>query len=135
MPRSDITTIAVAVVEHEGRVLIGQRPSGVPLAGFWEFPGGKREAGETLEACLKREISEELDLSIEVGARLISVHHAYTHFRIILHVYICRYLSGEIKPIGCDDFRWVTEAELDNYAFPAADRKVIEKLKNREFKR
>ncbi len=96
------------------------------LGGLWEFPGGKREKGESLAECLKREIKEELDLEIEVGeAPFLKVRHAYSHFRIMLHCFFCRKISGRIKLNGVKDFRWVFPSELAGFAFPRADQKVI----------
>jgi len=129
IPHYDVTA---GVIYSDGLLLITLRPPKGLLGGLWEFPGGKVEPGETLTSCLVREISEELNIRIAVDSPLISVEHAYTHFRITLHVFICRYLSGELKTIGCDDYRWIRTEELDGFAFPAADRKVIEKLKQKE---
>jgi A/G-specific adenine glycosylase len=78
-----------------------------------------------LEECLVREIREELDIEIAVGALMTTVRHAYTHFRVTLHVFHCRYLSGEPQALGCADWRWVRPDELDGFAFPAADRRII----------
>ena len=103
------------------------------LGGLWEFPGGKLEPGEDLEGCLKREIREELGITIEAGDLLTSVEHAYTHFRITLHAFECRYLGGHIRLIGVDDYRWILPQELDGFALPAADHKIIALLKNRKY--
>ena len=124
----EVSRPLAAVVEKADRLLITLRPPKGLLGGLWEFPGGKRKPGESLEDCLKREIREELDIEITVEERLIAVPHAYTHFKITLHCFLCRVISGEIKTIGCEDYRWVTIDQLDEFAFPAADRKVIEAL-------
>jgi A/G-specific adenine glycosylase len=101
------------------------------LGGLWEFPGGKREKGESLEECLKREIKEELDLEIEVGeGPFLKVNHAYSHFRITLHCFFCRKISGRIKLNGVKDYRWVFPPELAGFAFPRADQKIITYLFN-----
>ncbi len=126
VPHFDVTA---GVIRKGGRFLITKRPPKGLLGGLWEFPGGKVEKGETLEACLKREIREELKISIRVGRPLVSVRHAYTHFKITLHVFECRFIRGKIRLIGCDDAAWVTAADLGRYAFPGADRKVIEQIK------
>jgi A/G-specific adenine glycosylase len=99
------------------------------LGGLWEFPGGKVEPGETIEACIAREIQEELGIEIAVGDHLITVDHAYSHFRVSLIVHHCRYLSGEPQPIECDEVRWVTLAELDQFPFPKANVQIIDALK------
>ncbi|HET7091126.1 MAG TPA: A/G-specific adenine glycosylase, partial [Anaerolineae bacterium] len=117
-----------AVIRRNGRVLIAQRPHDGMLGGLWEFPGGKRETGESLEECLRREIREELRLEIEVGEPLAVVNHAYTHFRITLHAFECRVLSGKARAIGVADFKWVRMSELDRYAFAVTDRKIIQAL-------
>lgn len=122
--------IGVAVIWNEQRqVLIDRRrPDGL-LGGLWEFPGGKLEPGETIEACIKREIQEELGIEIEVGDRLITIDHAYTHFRVTLNVYHCRYVRGEPQPIACDEVRWVRVDELDQFPFPKANVQIIAALK------
>ena len=126
-PHYDVTA---AVIRRNGRLLIAQRPHEGMLGGLWEFPGGKREAGESLEECLRREILEELRIEIEVGAPVVVVKHAYTHFRITLHAFECRVLSGRPQAIGVADFKWVRLSELDRYAFAATDRKIIQALGN-----
>lgn len=120
--------VCAAVIEHQGRVLIAQRPTEGLLGGLWEFPGGKQEPGESLEECLRREIREELAVEIAVGAPVATVEHAYTHFRITLHAFHCQLLAGEPQAIGVADWRWVRPDELGRFAFSAADRKVIAAL-------
>jgi len=117
------------VIEHEGRLLIAQRPAEGLLGGLWEFPGGKVEPGETLEDCLRREIREELAVEIAVGAPVATVEHAYTHLRITLHAFRCRLLSGEPQAVAAASRRWVRPGELERYAFSAADRQVIAALR------
>jgi A/G-specific adenine glycosylase len=115
----------------DGRLLIAQRPLDGLLGGLWEFPGGKQEVGETLPECLRRELCEEMDIQVEVGRRLTTVRHGFTHFRITVHAFECRYLSTEDpKSIGVQNWRWVRLAELDNYAFPVVDRKIIAVLRD-----
>jgi A/G-specific adenine glycosylase len=122
--------IGVAVIWNQvGQVLIDRRPPSGLLGGLWEFPGGKVEPGETLEACIIREIQEELGITITVGDRLIVVDHTYTHFRVTLHVYHCQHVSGEPQAIECDEIRWVTLDELDQYPFPKANLQIIEALR------
>ncbi|MEM6502899.1 MAG: A/G-specific adenine glycosylase [Cyanobacteria bacterium P01_C01_bin.89] len=124
--------IGVAVIENDqGEILIDRRLEEGLLGGLWEFPGGKVEPGESMEECVKREIKEELALDIEVGEELIVVNHAYTHFKVSLHVHLCRYLGGEPKAIASQEVRWVTLDTIDQYPFPKANTKIIEALKKR----
>lgn len=120
--------VTAGVIWKGGKILITRRPPKGLLGGLWEFPGGKQEKGESLEDCLIREIKEELDISIRVRERLISVKHAYTHFRITLHAFRCQYLKGQIRLNGVDDCKWIKPQDLDRFAFPGADRKVIERI-------
>ncbi|WP_413165484.1 A/G-specific adenine glycosylase [Capilliphycus salinus ALCB114379] len=121
--------IGVAVIWNEpGQILIDKRPAKGLLGGLWEFPGGKLEANETIEECIRREIREELAIEVEVGSHLITLEHAYTHFRVTLHVYHCRHIGGEPQPIECDEIRWVTLDEIDQYPFPKANEKIIDAI-------
>lgn len=113
-----------------GEFLIAQRPLDGLLGGLWEFPGGKLEAGETLEQALQREILEELAIVIVPGSFLIAVAHAYTHFRITLHAFHAAYSGGEPQDIGVTDHAWVTLDEVDTYAFAVTDRKIIAALRD-----
>ena len=124
--------VAAAVIRRNGLILIAQRPLEGMLGGLWEFPGGKREADESLEACLKREIREELGLAIDVSGRLTTVKHAYTHFRITLYAFECRVRSGRPQAVGVRDFKWIRLTDSDRYAFAATDRRIIEKLRESE---
>ena len=120
--------VAAGLVFRGGRLLITQRPAGGHLAGLWEFPGGKLEPGETWEAGLRRELREELGVEVEVGRLFCEVHHAYPEKRVHLQFYICRLVDGEPRPLGCPSLEWVTAAELERFAFPEADRVLLEKL-------
>jgi A/G-specific adenine glycosylase len=124
--------VAAGIIrDAAGRLLITQRPLDGLLGGLWEFPGGKLERGETLPDCLRRELQEELAIQVEVGALFTVVDHAFTHFRITLHAYECRYISGEPQRIGVRDFAWIDDSQLDEYSFGKADREVIKALKDR----
>ncbi len=124
--------VTAGVIWRDDRVLITQRPLDGLLGGLWDFPGGKCESGESLPECLKRELSEELCIEVDVGDELIVVQHAFTHFRITLHAFECRYRSaGEPIAVDVRDWRWVTLDELDQYAFPVMDQKVIQALRAR----
>jgi A/G-specific adenine glycosylase len=129
--RSPLPTkhIGVAVIwNDQDQILIDRRPAEGLLGGLWEFPGGKIEADETPEECIQREIREELGIEIEVGPHLITVDHAYTHFRVKLIVHHCQYRSGIPTPIECDEIRWVTPAEMSTFPFPKANGRIIEVL-------
>jgi A/G-specific adenine glycosylase len=117
--------VAAAVIRQDGRVLIAQRPPQGMLGGLWEFPGGKQEPHETLAECLHREIREELGVDIAVDEPIVIVKHSYTHFKITLHAFACRLLAGQPQALGVADWRWVTPAELDAFAFPRTDQKII----------
>ncbi len=124
--------IGVAVIwNDQGQILIDRRRQEGLLGGLWEFPGGKVEPGETIEACIQREIREELGIEIAVGDRLIVVDHAYSHFRVTLNVHHCRHLNGEPQAIECDEIRWVTLADIDQYPFPKANVQIIEALRQK----
>ena len=121
--------VAIGLVFHRnGRVLIDQRPYDGLLGGLWEFPGGKLESGETVEQALARELQEELGLEAEVVDRLPEVNHAYTHFKVTLHPRICRLVSIAPRAADGPPRRWVLPAELERYAMPRANRKVLELL-------
>lgn len=120
--------VAAGLIWREGELLVAQRPPEGMLGGMWEFPGGKQEAGETLQECLAREIREELDVQIEVHGHLVSVDHAYTHFSITLHAFEARYQSGTPRALGCAAWRWIRPAQLDELALPRADRRIVEHL-------
>lgn len=133
-PHYDVT--AGLIRDERDRLLIARRPLDGLLGGLWEFPGGKVEAGEGLINCLKRELREELAIVVEVGALFAVVEHAFTHFKISLHAFECRYLGAlppytEPQAIGVMDWAWVTEAQLSDYSFGKADRMVIAELARR----
>jgi A/G-specific adenine glycosylase len=109
-------------------VLVAQRNTGDMLGGLWEFPGGKREEGESLPECLAREMREELGIEIRVDEQLAVVEHAYTHFRITLYAFFCRVVSGEPRCLDCAAFRWIKPSELDTLPMSVADRKIAQAL-------
>jgi A/G-specific adenine glycosylase len=109
-------------------VLIARRPANAMLGGMWKFPGGKQREGESLAECLQREIREELDFKVSVDCHLVTIEHAYTHFRISLHAFHCHPVNGEPRPVQVADLRWVTLAELAEYPFPVTDQKIIAAL-------
>ena len=117
--------IVTAAVIREGRnYFVTRRQQGVHLEGYWEFPGGKCEPGEKLEACLVREIREELDVHVHVGAELLSCTHEYPERVIELHFFDC-VLAGDPRPMLGQEMRWVPQAELRTLRFPPADDELI----------
>jgi len=120
--------IAAGVICKRGKILIQQRLNQGLLGGLWEFPGGKVEAGESLAECVARECREELDLEVRVGEKIIAVDHAFSHFSITLHAFYCAYVSGRVKLASAQKFKWVAPRELEQYAFPAANKKIIAAL-------
>jgi mutator protein MutT len=124
--------VAAGLVFRAGRLLITRRPPGKHLAGLWEFPGGKREPGETWEACLRRELREELGVEVAVGALFEEVTHDYPGRRVHLRFYLGRLAAGEPRPLGCAAVAWVTRDELATYEFPPADALLLTLLSNNE---
>jgi A/G-specific adenine glycosylase len=120
--------VAAAVVLREGRVLVAQRNVDDMLGGLWEFPGGKCKEGETLPECLAREMREELGVNVKVEKPLITIEHGYTHFRITLHSFHCRLVSGDLRCLDCAAFRWLAPTKLDALPMSVADRKVAQAL-------
>jgi len=124
-------TVVAGVIWNRGKILIDRRkPEGL-LGGLWEFPGGKREKHESLEEALLREIAEEVGIKVRIDQELVTVDHAYSHFKITLHAFECTRLSGRIRALGCDAVKWIRPESLDEYAFPAATHKVIAALRDR----
>ena len=124
-----MTTIVVcaAVIERGDAFFVTRRQKGVHLEGYWEFPGGKRDAGETLTACLERELREELDVAVRVGAEIFSAAHDYPDRRVELHFFACELLGEPAPQIG-QEMRWVPRAELAALKFPPADDELIARL-------
>lgn len=126
LPHRDI---AVGLVRREGRLLIARRPEEGLLGGLWEFPGGKVEEDESPPEAVRRELREEMSLEVAVGDLAGRVDHAYSHFRITLHAYFAHHLAGTPRARAATAWRWVTPAELGDYAFPAANTRILEKLR------
>jgi 8-oxo-dGTP diphosphatase len=116
--------VTAAVIERHGSFLVTRRLAGVHLEGFWEFPGGKCAPGETLEACLQREIEEELDTGVRVGQQVFAVSHTYADRTVELHFFRCD-LLGEPKAALGQEMRWARRDELAALEFPPADEKLI----------
>jgi A/G-specific adenine glycosylase len=122
LPHFDVA--AAVTVAEDGRILVARRPAKAMLGGMWEFPGGKREPGETLEAALARELMEEMAIEIAVGAQVTVVQHTYTHLRITLYAFWCRLLAGEPRCIECDGWQWATLEEIQALPMAITDRKI-----------
>jgi mutator protein MutT len=116
--------VVAAIVEEDGRFLVTRRLDGTHLAGLWEFPGGKCEPGETHQACLTRELAEEIGVETTVGDELLHTEHAYPDRVVRLHFRRCR-IDGAPRPLLGQDMRWVTREEMRSLAFPAADAELI----------
>lgn len=124
-----VIDVAAGLIFCEGRLLITQRHADTHLGGLWEFPGGKREPGETLAQCLVRELREELGVEVVVGKPFESLTHAYTEKTVRLEFFVCRIPRGEPQALGCAALKWIEQQELVDYAFPAADQRLLEKLR------
>lgn len=123
---------ACALVDVDGRVLICQRPEGKALAGLWEFPGGKVEAGETPEACLIRELDEELGIRV-TGACLapfVFASHGYEGFHLLMPLYLCRRWEGRVTAKHHTALAWVKPARLSDYPMPPADAPLVAWLRD-----
>ncbi len=119
---------AAVIFNRRGEVLVAQRRTTAMLGGLWEFPGGTREPGESLPACVARELREELGVTLQVGERLLIVKHAYSHFTIALHVYAARIRQGRPRAIECADYDWRPVERLRELPFSRADWAIIDFL-------
>jgi mutator protein MutT len=125
--------VSAALVFRGGRLLITQRHAHAHLGGLWEFPGGKREANESFEACLVREIREELGVEIAVGKLFEEIAHDYPEKSVHLKFFVCALTAGEPRPLDCAAVRWISRDELKQFAFPAADAQLLQRLGAIEF--
>jgi 8-oxo-dGTP diphosphatase len=120
--------VAAGLIVRDGRYLIARRKAGTHLAGLWEFPGGKREPGETLEDCLRREAREELGIEIDQPIPFRTLRYDYPEKAVELHFFRCGIETGEAQPLGCDDLRWVAPQDLPSFEFPPADLPLVRLL-------
>jgi 8-oxo-dGTP diphosphatase len=127
MTERERIVVTAAVVERDGAFLLTRRLDGTHLAGHWEFPGGKRHAGETLEECLAREIREELDADIEVGPEILASVHDYPDRSIELRFFRC-VLKSDPKPTMGQEMRWVDRQDLPSVQLPPADDELVRVL-------
>jgi A/G-specific adenine glycosylase len=124
--------IAVGVIYKNDRVLITRRKAEGLLGGLWEFPGGKIRKGESAQAACIREIQEEVNLKVRIDQHLIRVKHAYTHFKIVMEVFCCRFVSGRVRLNGPAAHRWIRLDDYPKYPFPRANHKFIPLLKQEQ---
>jgi 8-oxo-dGTP diphosphatase len=125
-----VLVAACALVDPDGRVLIAQRPQGKPMAGLWEFPGGKLETGERPEQSLIRELKEELGIAVKADclAPLSFASHAYPDFHLLMPLYVCRRWEGTVRPLEAQNIAWVRPNRLRDYPMPPADAPLVSHL-------
>ena len=116
------------VFNKNGEWLIDQRLESSSMGGMWEFPGGKKKPGESIEKTIERELKEELGIGVKVGEKLLSFEHSYSHKKLYFTVHICEWISGEPKPLASQKLLWVSPNKLFNFPFPAANTKIISEL-------
>ena len=131
VPHHDIA-VGLVFDDDRDRLLIQRRPDDGLLGGLWEFPGGKQEDGESMETACRREVREELGIEVAVEEAFYTLSHAYSHFKITLHAFRCRIEDGTPEAREDQPFQWVGLDELDDYAFPRANRRLIEELERRQ---
>jgi 8-oxo-dGTP diphosphatase len=125
-----VIVAACALIDPDGRVLITRRPPGKPMAGLWEFPGGKVETSERPEDSLIRELKEELDIDVQESclAPLTFASHAYDDFHLLMPLYVCRRWEGIVAAREGQEIKWVRPRQLNDYAMPPADKPLIPHL-------
>jgi 8-oxo-dGTP diphosphatase len=127
-----VLVAACALVDIDGRVLVARRPEGKPMAGLWEFPGGKVEDGERPEESLIRELKEELGIDVSEAclAPLTFASHAYEDFHLVMPLYVCRRWSGSVRALEGQELAWVAPVRLSGYPMPPADVPLIAQLRD-----
>ena len=126
--KKNMLEVGCAIIERQGFLLIAQRHDADHLGGYWEFPGGKKEAGETLEECLVREVLEELGVIIKPRCKVREIVHTYPERDLHLVFWLCDWQSNEPQKIDCQNFCWILPAQLKEFKFPPADDELIEDL-------
>jgi 8-oxo-dGTP diphosphatase len=131
-PKPILLVAAAALVDVDGRVLLCQRPKGKQFAGLWEFPGGKVEPGESPEACLIRELDEELGISVAHAclAPFVFSSHAYDSFHLIMPLFLCRRWTGVVRAKEHEALAWVRPNQMGDYPMPAADLPLVAWLRD-----
>lgn len=123
--------IGVGIVMNEDKeVLIALRPEDAMLGGMWEFPGGKQEEDEEMEQTVIRELKEELGVDVAITKPFMKLDHAYSHFKITMHAYLCELVDGKPNPQSSQEIKWISIDELEDYPFPKANRQLTDKLMN-----
>ncbi len=127
-----VLVVACALVDADGRVLLCRRPEGKSLAGLWEFPGGKVDAGETPEGALIRELKEELGISVAQAclAPFVFASHAYDGFHLLMPLYLCRRWEGFVRPLEHSALAWARPHEMGGYPMPPADAPLVAYLRD-----
>jgi mutator protein MutT len=119
---------APAVPGNGRKVLVCRRKADTVLGGYWEFPGGKCEAGETLEGCACREVREETGLEVRVMRALAAIEHEYPHARVRLHPFICEHVGGELRPLQVAEAKWIAAEQVGEYRFPEANAGLVAEI-------
>jgi len=120
--------VGAGIVWRRGKVLMCRRPEGKMLGGLWEFPGGKRRDGESIQDCIRRELKEECNLHVRVADHLVDVTHTYSHLKVTLRCYHCRAPRGRVRTLAADEARWMRVEEIPTLPLPAADLKILTAL-------
>jgi 8-oxo-dGTP diphosphatase len=131
-PLPTLLVAAVALIDTDGRVLLARRPAGKPMAGLWEFPGGKIHAGETPEAALIRELKEELAIDVTEAclAPFTFASHRYEKFHLLMPLYVCRRWNGVVTPLEGQETAWVRPQKLADYPMPPADKPLVAMIRD-----
>lgn len=124
-----IIEVAAGLVFRDSKLLITQRYPEAHMGGLWEFPGGKREAQESFCDCLHRELKEELGIEVEVLDLVETITHEYPEKTVLLQFFRCAWKQNEPQALGCPDFRWISREQIGEFQFPAADARLLEKLR------
>jgi 8-oxo-dGTP diphosphatase len=132
MTKPTLLVVAAALVDRDNRVLLSKRPEGKSLAGLWEFPGGKVDAGETPEEALRRELKEELGIEVceTCLAPFTFASHSYHDFHLLMPLFLCRSWEGEVEPQEGQEIAWVRAKRLADYPMPPADTPLVPWLRD-----